>query len=101
MVYKFMSKYFELVSQYTDISYLGMSIVLHDRANSAVYVNQDGFIKDLLHKFNCDNLKTFPKTPATSSLCIHNDNAEPFDITKYLSLTMSLEYLARFTRSDI
>jgi hypothetical protein len=95
-----MSKYFELVSQYKDISYLGMSIT-HDKKQNTVSVNQEGFIKDILKKFHCDNIKTYPKTPATDSLCVRNADSEPFDTTKYLSLTMSLMYLARFTRPDI
>jgi len=95
-----MAKYFELVSQYQDISYLGMSI-RHDKRSNIVYVNQEGFIKDIIKKFHCDNIKRFPITPATESLCTHSATSERFDTTKYLSLTMSLMYLARFTRSDI
>jgi len=95
-----MSTYFELVSQYQDISYLGMSI-RHDKHTKTVHVNQEGFTKDIIHKFHCDNIKRFPITPATDTLCTHDKNSEPFDKTQYLSLTMSLMYLARFTRSDI
>ena len=42
-------------------------------------------------------LNRFPKTPATDSLCEHSENAEAFAVIKYLSLTMPLMYLARFT----
>jgi hypothetical protein len=94
-----MSKYCELVSQYNDISYLGMTIQ-QDPTTRQVRVMQKGYIHDILKKYNCDKLKSFPKTPSTDSLFAHTES-EPFNQKQYLSLTMSLMYLARFTRPDI
>jgi len=95
-----MKKQFEIVSQYDNVSYLGMSIS-RDEATGNIRVVHDGYVKDILKKYNCDKLSKYPQTPATATLYQHDDNSPACDKNKYLSLTMTLMYLARFTRPDI
>jgi hypothetical protein len=91
---------FKIKIQHENISYLGMSII-RDPATQHVKVSQRGYIKDLLSKHKCTNLSKFPRTPASPNLYIHDKQSPACDKTKFLSLTMSLMYLARFTRADI
>jgi hypothetical protein len=93
------SKY-QIKIQHDKISYLGMSIE-RDPDTHFIKVSQHGYIKDLLQKHGSDKLSKFPRTPASPSLCVHDSNSPSCDKTKFLSLTMSLMYLARFTRADI
>jgi len=96
-----MNKYFTLVSQYDRISYLGMNI-WRDPRNKDIFVSQSGFLQNLLQKFNMDKLKKFPKTPATDNIFVECDYSPKLpNKTEYLSLIMSMMYLARFTRPDI
>ena len=89
-----MKKQFELVSQYDNVSYLGMSIS-RDKATGNIRVVHDGYVKDILKKYNCDKLSKHPQTPATATLYQHDDSSPTCDKNKYLSLTMTLMYLAR------
>ena len=95
-----MKERFELVSQYDSISYLGMSIT-RSSTDGSIKVVQDGFVKDILKKTDCSNLSKFPSTPATDKLYESDSSSSPCNKTTYLSLTMTLMYLARFTRPDI
>jgi hypothetical protein len=99
-----MSKHFDLVAQRdTNISYLGMNIQ-YDREKRKMKISQDGMIKDLLKKYHCEDLKKFPTTPASSDIFMDpkeiNDNPL-VNRKEFLSLIMTLMYLARFTRHDI
>lgn len=101
---KEMSKSFDLVAQRdNNISYLGMSII-YDRSEKLIQINQDGMLNDLLAKYNCDKHTKGPKTPVTAAILIDpatiSDNPV-IDRKEFLSLNMTLMYLARFTRHDI
>lgn len=94
-----MKKYFELVAQKENISYLGMNIV-YDKANRKIHLSQEGFIKNLLKKYECEDLPRPPKTPATAQLMQDPKefkNNSPVDKKEFLGLIMSLMYPARFT----
>jgi hypothetical protein len=70
-------------------------------ANGNISVTQEGYINDILKKHKCEQLLKYPPTPASNTLFVieeHSDNCNKHD---YLSLTMQLMYLARFTRPDI
>jgi len=97
-----MKKHFELICQYDNISYLGMT-VSRNPTTGDIQVSQEGFIKDLLKKYGCENISKPPKTPATDKLTIEEakDESVLCSQKKFLSLIMSLMYLARFTRPDI
>jgi hypothetical protein len=93
------SKQFELVSQFNKVSYLGMTI--QRLKNGNISVTQEGYINDILKKHKCDNLLKYPPTPASNSLFETDTKSAICDKHDYLSLTMQLMYLARFTRPDI
>jgi hypothetical protein len=99
-----MGKSFELRAQHdNNISYLGMSIT-YDRQKKLIQINQDGMLNDLLTKYKCDKYTKGPKTPATAALLTDPatiENNPVIERKEFLSLTMSLMYLARFTRHDI
>jgi hypothetical protein len=93
-----MEKHFQLVKQYDKVSYLGMTITAGSRG---IRVDQEGFLSTIVKKQGFDKLKKAPKTPATDNL-MQSDPENPLkDKSNYLSLIMSLMYLARFTRPDI
>jgi hypothetical protein len=94
-----MEKTFELVKQYDTLSYLGMSI--RRRKCGDIVVNQSGFVDDIVKKYDCDNLRKYPKTPATDDITIVDEKSPKCDRKKFTSLVMTLMYLARFTRPDI
>jgi hypothetical protein len=92
---------FQLVKQYTNISYLGMSII-HDRNRGIITINQKMIIEKILTSCGITHLSKVPATPAGEDVFEENENEELCpDTDKYLSLVMSLMYLARFTRPDI
>ena len=97
---KSLENHFPLVKQYDTVSYLGMVI---DRAsNGDVTVNQSGYLSTLLQKYGCYNLNKTPSTPAVvETFTAVDEDAEACDQEKYLSLIMSLLFLARFTRPDV
>ena len=94
-----MGKYFTLVAQHNQVSYLGMMIKKDKKGN--VTVNQHGFLDNILKKYGCDDLRKAPTTPADDKLMTSDPDSPPADKSKYLSLVMTLMYLARFTRPDI
>jgi len=110
-----MEKHFELVKQYDTVSYLGMSISRsgndikkHDgdsarptQGENDIKITQQGFVEEILTKYGCLNTPKPPKTPAASDLFEKNENSPLCDQKKYLSLVMTLMYLARYTRPDI
>jgi hypothetical protein len=99
-----MGKHFELSAQRDDnISYLGMHIC-YNREQQTLRIAQDGMIAELLKKYGFDRLKKAPTTPATPSLLQDPKSISgnsSFDRKEYLSLVMSLMFIARFTRHDI
>jgi hypothetical protein len=97
---KQMKKHFDLVIQHDNISYLGMSIHRNKKTGD-VTVTQEGYIRDLVKKFGCENLRRAPKMPAAENLTDIDPDSPLCDQKRYLSLVMSLMYAARFTRPDI
>jgi hypothetical protein len=95
-----MEEHFTLVKQYHNISYLGMQIH-QDKRSGNVILHQHGFINTLLTKHRCDRLTKFPSTPITEAILQESKISSKTDKKEYLSLVMSLMYLARFTRPDI
>jgi hypothetical protein len=97
-----MGKHFELVTQRDNVSYLGMNIIV-DYDNKIIKCTQEGYCKDLLKKFECANLTKFPKTPYTSRLFQEpaNEVADSKTRKYFLSVIMSLMFIARYTRPDI
>jgi hypothetical protein len=92
-----MKKKFDLVSQHDTVSYLGMSI---SKTNRLITVNQKGYIDSMATKFRV-NMDIVPSSPTGTNFLDTNSTSSPMDTSKYLSLVMSLMYLARFTRADI
>lgn len=96
-----MKKNFELVCQYDNLSYLGMS-VKRDPNTGDIHVNQTGYIKELLKRYGLKQVAKPPKMPAATTLLDQEDKDSPKVSQKeFLSVIMSLLYLARFTRPDI
>jgi len=81
------------------VSYLGMNIQM--RGPKRFYISQPGYIKELLNLYK--PTRTYP-TPCTEDLFKRPEaelNAEPIDMTEYLSKLMKLMFLATRTRPDI
>ena len=75
---KEMKTHFQLVSQYKDISYLGMSIVRNEKSGT-IHLNQKGFCVDIVKRCGFDKLNNFPKSPSTSELTENPDEDELLD----------------------
>jgi hypothetical protein len=97
---KEMEKKFTLVKKYDNVSYLGMQIK-QDSMSGDITVSQHGYLQTLLKKYKMDKLTKYPSTPACEDLADSDDDSYPTGTKDYLSLVMSLMYLARFTRPDI
>lgn len=99
-----LKQHFEISCQYDNISYLGLNIH-HDRLNKKIRVDQRGYTSDLLHRFGYKIMPRSPGTPSTLEFVQKaNDDSvtcDPIRKKRYLSATMSLMFLARFTRPDI
>ena len=95
------SKIYSITAQKdnNNINYLGM--VINRTKDGTIKLTQDGFALDIIKRFNYDKLKKYPKTPSTMNLHNVDNNSEECNKTEYLSIVMSLMYLARFTRPDI
>jgi hypothetical protein len=91
------SQHFEISQQVNDITYLGMSIV---KNKDGISVHQRGYIDTLGIKFGIDP-EIRVDNPTNSEFLNKQEDEESVDASKYLSLVMSLMYLARFTRPDI
>jgi hypothetical protein len=91
-------KTYELSPQHDELSYLGMTIKVN--IDGSIVVNQRGYLQSILNRYLSPEVTTFATSPADDNL---NDNTESdkYDNKKYLSLVMSLMYLARLTRPDI
>jgi hypothetical protein len=91
-----MQKQFEITKQVNDLSYLGMTI---QKTKEGVRVHQSGYIEQMVEKFGADPLSKVSSPTGSEFLTMCSEDEE-VNITKYLSLIMSL-FLARFTRIDI
>ena len=87
------------MKQHDEVSYLGM--VVRRTSTGDVFVHQQGYLESILQKYGNSNWTKKSWTPATEELTESDDNAERCNQKKYLSLVMSLMFLARFTRPDI
>jgi hypothetical protein len=92
-----MKKWYELVIQDKDITYLGMSVT---KTVEGITVHQSGYIDTLCDKFQVDET-SISSSPTGSNFFEENDKDVSVNTTKYLGLIMSLMYLARYTRPDI
>jgi hypothetical protein len=96
-----------LIDTYKDItyhsdvdSYLGMTIV-QSSDRSVIKLSQKGLIKKLLEQYLDDKLVAL-STPATPDLFELDDASPRLDNAKeFLSIVMSLMYVARLTRPDL
>jgi hypothetical protein len=93
----FMEKY-ELTGEHNDFSYIGMSI---SRNKEEIKVNQLGYIDNMVIKYLPKQPLNFPSVPASASILKKKSSSSPVSSTKYLSIVMTLMYLARHTRPDI
>ncbi|HND47413.1 MAG TPA: Ty1/Copia family ribonuclease HI, partial [Anaerolineales bacterium] len=93
---------FEIKEQHgNELSYLGMLIVRNPRTG-VISVNQKGFIDDLLKKHPVNKKgNKLTKVPAPADLLSEDKTGLFKDKHKYISMVMSLMYLARLTRPDI
>jgi hypothetical protein len=91
------TKWYQLVIQDKNITYLGMSVT---KMSDGVRVHQEGYIDTLVDKFQLDP-KAVSTSPTSPTFLQDNDKDVSVNSTKYLGLIMSLMYLARFTRPDI
>jgi len=80
-----------------DLSYLGMTI---QKTKEGVKVHQSGYIEQMIEKFGADPSSKVSSPTGSEFLTICSEDEE-INKTKYLSLIMSLMFLARFTRIDI
>jgi hypothetical protein len=92
-----LSKQFQIVIQQDDITYLAMSV---SKNNEGTSVHQIGYIESLGIKFGVDS-EIIVSSPTSPDFMEYDEQDTNFDKTKFLSLVMSLMFLARFTRSDI
>ena len=92
-------KKFEIVTQHDEVSYLGMSI--KRETDGSVTIDQSGYLDVILKRTKCESLIKAPSTPAGPELLQTKSGAESADKKAYLSLIMSLMYLARYTRPDV
>lgn len=94
---KGLRKAFEIkVQDGNNLSYLGMMI---ERNGDGIRVSQRGYAEDIVKRFA--NGLSPAKIPASQTL-FNAQEAEPYqDKTNYLSIVMSLMYMARLTRPDI
>jgi hypothetical protein len=94
---KELSKQFQIVIQQDDITYLAMSV---SKSDEGISVHQIGYIESLGIKFGVDTDSTV-LSPTSTDFMEYDEKDQDFDKTKFLSLVMSLMFLARFTRADI
>lgn len=88
---------FTIQDEAPGISHLGMMV---KRTNQGITITQQGYTRNLLTKFRVSKSTKYPATPANDTLMREVDSPE-ISRNQYLSLVMSLLFLARFTRPDI
>lgn len=79
------------------LSYLGMSININYEENYLT-IDQTNSINELIKKYNIQNNKNYP---STDNLFKDQSFGEPCDKKEFLSLLMSLMYIANHSRPDI
>jgi hypothetical protein len=95
---KGLKKYFDLKSQHGTVSYLGM--VIKKAENGDIFVNQSGYVDDMLKKFNVTEKPV--GAPAHPNLTDEKENDELYhDRREFVSIIMSLMYVSRLTRVDM
>jgi hypothetical protein len=88
---------FEITKQLNDLSYLGMTI---KKTADGIRAHQAGYIDQMINKFGADPDSRVTSPTGTDFLETDSEDEE-VNKTKYLSLIMSLMFLARFTRIDV
>jgi hypothetical protein len=89
---------YELTGQHQKISYIGMSIA---REPTGIVVNQLGYIENMAIKYLPKHEINYPSVPAVPALLKQKSTESPISPKKYLSIVMTLMYLALHTRPDI
>jgi hypothetical protein len=88
----------------TSISYLAMNIK-RDKARTLLVINQSGYLKGIIDKVSREyKLSGNHGTPSTPAIMESDDNHEELNQQckhSYLSIVMSLMFVARFTRPDV
>jgi hypothetical protein len=93
-----LKKYFDIKSQHGTVSYLGM--VIKKAENGDIFVNQSGYVDDMLKKFNVTEKPV--GAPAHPNLTDEKENDELYhDRREFVSIIMSLMYVSRLTRVDM
>jgi hypothetical protein len=92
-----MGEYFEISCQVNKITYLGMSVV---KDAAGISVHQLRYIETLGIKFGVDPDVEMHSPTGSNFLSIKEDD-ESMGQSTFLSVVISLMYLARFTRPDI
>ena len=85
-------------------SYIGLDIV-QDRSTFTVSVGQTGYRKDIINRFEylISQSKGSSMTPCNESILqsVASEHVSPTDKTEFMSIVMSVMFLARFTRPDL
>ena len=77
-------------------------MVINRTVSGDVTVQQSGYLSTLLQKYGCDNLHRAPSTPAiVDTFTAAASDEDLCNATQFLSLIMSLMFIARFTRPDV
>jgi isopentenyldiphosphate isomerase len=77
--------------------FLGIQV---KQMKQSTFVHQAKYTKDLMKKFNMDELKPMPTSMSTATLLDPDEDGEVVDQREYMSMIGSLMYLTA-TRSDI
>jgi hypothetical protein len=82
-----------------ELSYIGITI-RRDRNNKRTAVSQQKYLEDIVAKY-ADLLGRDRSTPMELAFPNHQEVSEKCNVHDYLSIVMTLMYLARYTRPDI
>jgi hypothetical protein len=84
-------------NQSDSFTYLGMDFARTGDRKGVTTVTQKSYIKEMISEYKITKIKRYP-----SNLTLFKSaEAEPVDVTEFLSLLMKLMYLAKRTRPDI
>jgi hypothetical protein len=90
------------IQEGNDLSYIGVTI-RRDRVHRSTAISQQKYLEDIVEKY-ASRLGRDRTTPMDISFPTQQQsdaNSEKCNVHEYLSLVMSLMYLARYTRPDI